>query len=140
MSFDVLGDLNWLAVIVAAVAYFALGGLWYAQAVFGKAWQRASGITVPDGQRPGAAFYIIPLITCFLSTLATAMIAASTGSSTVGDAIVLGLVVGVGYALALALLDAAFSNRPQPGAYFAISGGYHLVGLVGVALIVTLWD
>lgn len=140
MSFDVLGDLNWLAVIVAAVAYFALGGLWYAQAVFGKAWQRASGIRVPEGQRPGAAFYVIPLITCFLSTLATAMIAASTGSSTVGDAIVLGLVVGVGYALALALLDAAFSNRPQPGTYFAISGGYHLVGLVGVALIVTLWD
>lgn len=35
MSFDVLGDLNWLAVVVAAIAYFALGALWYAPPVFG---------------------------------------------------------------------------------------------------------
>lgn len=140
MSFDVLGDLNWLAVIVATLAYFFLGAIWYAQAVFGKAWQRSSGITVEPGQSPGVAFYIIPLITSFLMTLATAMIAASTGSSTAGDAIVLGLVVGVGYAAALGLLDSAFGNRPQPGTYFAIVTAYHLVGLVGAALIVTLWD
>ena len=140
MSFDVLGDLNWLAVIVATLAYFLLGAVWYAQAVFGKAWQRSSGITVEPDQRPGAAFYIIPLITCFLMTLATAMIATTTGSSTVGDAIVLGLVVGVGFAASLSLLGSAFGNYPQPGVYFAITAGYHLVGLVGASLIVTLWD
>ena len=140
MSFDVIGELNWLAVIVATLAYFLLGAVWYARAVFGKAWQRSSGISVPEGQGPGAAFYIIPLITCFLMTLATAMIAATTGSSTVGDAIVLGLVVGVGYAASLSLLGAAFGNYPEPRTYFAITAGYHLVGLVGVALIVTLWD
>jgi hypothetical protein len=140
MSFDVLGDLNWLAVIVATLAYFLLGAVWYAQAVFGKAWQRSSGITVEQGQRPGAAFYIIPLITCLLMTLATAMIAASTGSSTVGDAIVLGLVTGVGFAGSLSLLGSAFGNYPQPGVFFAITGGYHLVGLMGASLILTLWD
>ena len=37
MSFDALGDLNWLAVIVAAIAYFALGAIWFAPPVFGKA-------------------------------------------------------------------------------------------------------
>jgi len=140
MSFDVIGELNWLAVIVATLAYFLLGAVWYARAVFGKAWQRSSGISVPEGQGPGAAFYIIPLITCLLMTVATAMIAASTGSSTAGDAIVLGLVVGVGYAASLSLLGAAFGNYPEPRTYFAITAGYHLVGLVGVALIVTLWD
>jgi hypothetical protein len=140
MSFDVLGDLNWLAVIVATLAYFLLGAVWYAQAVFGKAWQRSSGITIEEGQRPGAVFYIIPLITCFLAVLATAMIAATTGSSTVGDAIVLGLVVGVGFAGSLSLLGSAFGNYPQPGVYFAITASYHLVGLMGASLILTLWD
>jgi hypothetical protein len=140
MSFDVLGDLNWLAVIVATLAYFLLGAVWYAQAVFGKAWQRASGVTVDPNQRPGAVFYILPLITCFLAVLATAMIAATTGSSTVGDAIVLGLVVGVGFAVSLTLLASAFGNYPEPSTNFAISASYHLVGLVGASLIVTLWD
>jgi hypothetical protein len=140
MSFDVLGDVNWLAVIVATLAYFFLGAIWYANAVFGRAWQRSSGIRVPEGQRPGAAFYVIPLVTAFIMTVATAMIAASTGSTTVGDAIVLGLVVAVGFAGSLSLLGSAFGNYPQAGTFFAITAGYHLVGLLGVSLIVTLWD
>ena len=40
MSLTVLGDLNWLAVIVATIAYFALGAVWYAEFAFGRAWQR----------------------------------------------------------------------------------------------------
>lgn len=43
MSFDLLGDLNWLAVLVAALAYFAVGALWYAPPVFGKTWAAAGG-------------------------------------------------------------------------------------------------
>lgn len=29
MSLGLLGDLNWLAVLAAALAYFGLGGLWF---------------------------------------------------------------------------------------------------------------
>jgi hypothetical protein len=44
MNFDALGDLNWLAVFVAALAYFAIGALWYAPPVFGKVWMAAGGM------------------------------------------------------------------------------------------------
>ena len=138
MSFEVLGDLNWLAVIVATVAYFALGGLWYAGPVFGRAWTRASGIQVPEGG-PGPIFYAVPLLINLIATVATAMIAAATGSDTVSEGIVLGLVVGVGYAVALTALSATFDTRPEPKTWFAISAGYHLVGLVIVAVIVSIW-
>jgi hypothetical protein len=80
MTFDTLGDLNWLAVIVATIAFFALGALWYAPPVLGRAWQRASGAESPEGQRPGIAYYIGPLFTCFLSTVATAMFAMATAT------------------------------------------------------------
>lgn len=49
MSLDVVGDLNWLAVIVAGIAFFALEAVWYAPPVFGRAWQRASGVEIPEG-------------------------------------------------------------------------------------------
>jgi hypothetical protein len=52
MSFDVLGDLNWLAVIVATVAYFALGAIWYAPAVFGNLWMRRGVSRSPSRPRP----------------------------------------------------------------------------------------
>jgi hypothetical protein len=41
MSFDLLGDLDWLAMIAAAIAYFVVGAAWYAPSVFGRAWMAA---------------------------------------------------------------------------------------------------
>ncbi|MEZ5681842.1 MAG: DUF1761 domain-containing protein [Erythrobacter sp.] len=37
-------EINWLAVLVAAISAFMLGGLWYGP-LFGKAWMRHSGMT-----------------------------------------------------------------------------------------------
>ena len=48
MSFDILSDLNWLAVLVAALAYFAIGAVWYAPFLFGNAWAAAGGLPTPD--------------------------------------------------------------------------------------------
>lgn len=139
MSFEVLADLNWLAVIVAAVAYFALGGLWFAQPVFGRQWIQASGIPMPEGG-PSAAFYVGPFITCLVATIATAMLAEATLSTTFGEGIVLGLVVGIGLALPILFVTGMFDpNKPQPMVWFAISGGYHLVGLVIAGAIVATW-
>jgi hypothetical protein len=53
---------------------------------------------------------------------------------------VLGLVVGVGFAGTLTAVDAAFDpNKPRPWTWFAISGAYHLVGLLIVAVLVSIW-
>ena len=37
---DTLAHLNWLAVLLATLAGFATGGLWYGP-LFGKAWMKA---------------------------------------------------------------------------------------------------
>jgi hypothetical protein len=43
VSFDTLGDLNWLAVLVSAVAYYALGAIWYARPALGSIWMDSIG-------------------------------------------------------------------------------------------------
>lgn len=139
MSFDVIGDLNWLAVIVATIAYFAFGALWFAQATFGKAWARSLGWD-PEGQSPGIALYIGPLITCLVATIAVAMLAAATGSDTFGEGVVLGVVVGVGVAAAVLFVTGIFDpKKPEPRTWFAITAGYHLVGLLIASVIVSIW-
>jgi hypothetical protein len=71
MTFDVLSHLNWLAVLVAALAYFAVGALWYAPKVFGTVWATAGGIRLPErGTRPSPAMFVTPLIGSALSASA----------------------------------------------------------------------
>ncbi|MGH2554224.1 MAG: DUF1761 domain-containing protein [Actinomycetota bacterium] len=139
MSFDVLGDLNWLAVIVATVAYFAPGGLWFASPVFGRPWIRASGIQMPEGA-PGTAFYVGPFATCLVATIATAMLVEATGSDTLGEGIVLGLVLGIGLALTTLFVTGIFDpKKPEPMVWFAITGGYHLIGLLIAGGTLATW-
>lgn len=38
-------SVNWLAVLVAALSSFVLGGLWYSPILFAKAWMKENGFT-----------------------------------------------------------------------------------------------
>jgi hypothetical protein len=141
VSFDVLGQLNWLAVIVGAVIYFALGALWYSPMLFARPWQRSIGWD-PERTPPemNPMTYVVPFIAYLVMAVAVGMIAAAAGSDTLGDGIVLGLVLGIGLSLMHTLVDAAFDpNKPQPWMWFAINGSYHALGLLIVAVIVSAW-
>ncbi|MEX2273948.1 MAG: DUF1761 domain-containing protein [Actinomycetota bacterium] len=142
MTFDVLSDLNWLAVVVAALAYFAVGALWYSPPLFGNVWMAAAGNSTPeDGSGPGPAVYVVPLIGSILAAIALGMIAQASGTDTVGEGIVLGLVAGVGFAVAIAAVTATFeSSKPKPMTWGAINAGYHLVGIVVASIIIAIWD
>lgn len=141
MTLDMIGQLNWLAVIVGAAIYFVLGALWYAPPVFGRAWQRSigwdPGATPPEMR---IATYVIPAVAYFVMAVAVGMLAAAAGSDTLESGLVLGLVVGVGFALARTAVDATFTPKlPQPLVWFWITGLYHVVGLVIVAVLVSVW-
>jgi len=141
VSFDVLGDLNWLAVIVGAVIYFALGALWYSPMLFARPWQRSIGWDperTPPEMKPTT--YVVPFLAYLVMAVAVGMIAAAAGSDTLADGIVLGLVLGIGLSLMHTLVDATFDpNKPQPWTWFAINGSYHALGLLIVAVIVSAW-
>jgi hypothetical protein len=140
MSLESLGELNWLAVIVGALLYFALGALWYMPFAFGKAWMRSIGWK--DGEQPAASAvtYAAPALFALVSSIATALLANATGSTDIGSGIALGLVVGIGYGLAISAYEAVFDpHKPEPWTWLAISGSYHVVGLLIVAVVVSVW-
>ena len=49
--------MNYLAVLVAAISSFMLGGLWYSPALFGRAWNAENGGEKPPGH-PAKVFGI----------------------------------------------------------------------------------
>ena len=140
MSID-LGSLNWLAVAVGAFVYFLLGAVWFApQSPIGKAWIAASGYTSPTtGMSASNAFYIFPAVTCLVAVTALALLAGATGTDTVSEAIVLGLVVGIGFAGAITFATAAFEfSKPARWTWGLIDAAYHVVGLTVAGVILAL--
>lgn len=43
-----MGAINWLAVLVAGISSFVVGGIWYSPGLFGKAWMKDNDITEED--------------------------------------------------------------------------------------------
>ncbi len=140
MTLD-LGQLNWLAIIVGALVYFALGALWYSPMLFARPWQRSIGWDESrEPPQASAMTYVLPLIAYIVMAVAVGMLAAATGTDELGEGIVLGLVLGIGLSLAHTFVDAAFSpDKPQPWTWFAINGTYHALGLLIVAVIIAIW-
>ncbi|MGI9286204.1 MAG: DUF1761 domain-containing protein [Pseudomonadales bacterium] len=42
---DLLANVNWIAVTVATVSAFGLGGLWYSKALFSNSWLQEVGLS-----------------------------------------------------------------------------------------------
>jgi hypothetical protein len=123
------------------VVYFLLGAVWFAPVTpIGKAWVKAADYESPTGGAMSTnAFYVIPLVTCLVMVVALALLAEAIGVDTLGEGIVLGLVVAVGIAAPLLLTTAAFEfKKPQPWTWGVIDATYHAIGLLIAAAIIGL--
>jgi MFS superfamily sulfate permease-like transporter len=135
------GSLNWLAVIVGATIYFILGAIWYSPVLFARPWQAAIGWDESRQQpQTNPITYVVPAILYLIAAVATGLLAVATGTDTLTEGITLGLVTGLGYALAMVGVEATFDpNKPQPMTWFLITTAYHLIGFVVLAVVVAIW-
>lgn len=143
MSFQTLGDLNWVAVIVAAVVYYALGALWYSRSVLGNTWMASIGWDPDpeDGPQMSTTEMILPFFAFLVTAIALGMLAAATGTDTLGEGLVLGLVAGVGVAAAITLVTAVYDPMsPKPMTWFWVTAGYHVVGILVASAIIGAWQ
>jgi uncharacterized membrane protein len=84
---------------------------------------------------------LAPLITCLISSIAAAALAEASGTDTLGEGLVLGLVLGIGIAAAVCFVTGFFDpKKPQPMVYAAITAGYHVVGLTVASAIIGTWN
>lgn len=138
MLIDLFDDLNWIAVIVAAVAWFAFAAIWYAQPVLGKTWQRAANVSLPEGYRPPPSIFVITLVAYFVTAIVIGLLVAALGITQVGDAIELGVILAVGTIVVHLVVDSAFAQRSWSLVW--INGLNAVIAFSGMAVILALWD
>jgi hypothetical protein len=135
--------INWLAVLVAALAAFVIGFLWHGP-VFGKQWIKLMEIPqakVDEMQAKGMGPMVPHMITSFIEqfvmALVTAHLAAALGITDAMPAVLLAVMLWLGYIVTTLLNTVLWEHRKINLFLFKIV--YHLVSLVAIALIVVLW-
>ena len=123
---------NYLAVLVAAVSSFLLGGLWYSPKLFGPTWQHAAGDTRKKEDGHPAKVFGISLLFALVAAYAYAVLIPLQAN--VVAAGVQGLLVGAGLVATSFGINYQFANRNS--ALWLIDGGYHTLqfGVYGVIL------
>ena len=116
-------EINWLAVILAAVSAFILGGLWYGP-LFGKKWMGYTGMTEEKAKSAN------PAKTYGLAFL-LALIAALGFGLFLHDGMTLEQVVGAGLGVGLFWVTTSFGIsylfEQKPLGLWLVNSGYHVL-------------
>jgi len=125
---------NWIAVIGAAIAGFAINAIWYGP-LFGARWARLIGVdpNAPGGP-PLAPILAVNMVMNLVGATALAVLVTAFPQDAATAAFV-GALVWVASGLVLKLNDLTFARRPV-GLFYIDSIG-HLVTLVVMAVIVS---
>lgn len=130
MSFDI----NWLAVLAAAVSAFVLGGLWYGP-LFKSAWCREAGIDLhAKPGHPGRVFgsaFVLALV----AAIAFAVLLGPDPSLPLG--VHHGVLVGFAFVATSFGINYGFAQRSLK--LWLIDGGYHVLQFVLYGVILALW-
>jgi len=138
MNADLFSQVNWLAVLVAAIAYFFLGAIWYS-ALFRNAWIKATGANMndPNARKGLAGIMITSFITILITTVGLALIIARVQSSGWMTGAKIGLIGGLCFSAATIYNSYLYEKRPL--ALSAINGLYNIIGCVIAGVIIAVW-
>ncbi len=132
-------SVNYLAVIVCAVIYFMLGGLWYSKLLFAKPWMKAIGKTEAECKAMGspAPGYIIAFIGALLTAFFLATFISYAGGASLVDGAKIGFYAWLGFAVTT--LAPAYYFEMRPKALLLIYAVYTLVAFIIMGGILGAW-
>lgn len=131
-----MNQINWMAVLVAGISAFVVGGIWYSPGLFGNAWMKENNLDAQTikqsskGRTFGWAFVLALVMSANL-----AMFLADAKTDMVWG-ITAGFLAGVWVFCGLAI-TAMFELRTWR--YVFINGGYQLLALALMGAIIGVW-
>lgn len=130
-------EINYLAVIAAALSTFVIGGLWYSPLLFQRSWMAANGLSTADLENGGqvrifGGAFVLSLIMAL--NLAAFLAGPDTTAAWGATA---GALAGVGWVAFGIAVVALFERRPL--AYVLINGGYWSLAFTIMGAILGAW-
>ena len=130
-------DVNWLAVLSAAVVKFAIGGVWYSPPVFGPRWGAIVGVS-PDTFK---ARMVPAMITDVVASVVLAWVLANVLKFTGAVGLIPGARVAfflwLGFVSTPLLSTTIYEGRKL--ALFGINGAYWLIAMLIMGGLIGAW-
>ena len=127
--------MNWLAILIAALANMVIGFLWYGTWAFGKSWMKLSGHTMGEGFPAGPGpLYALTAVAAVVQAITMAWFIGQTGANSGAAGAIVGLYVGMGIVAAAMFAEVLFAGRHPR--LFAITAGYSVLALIVQGMII----
>ena len=138
----IIQDLNWLAVVVSALAYFSLGAIWFNPNVFGKIWMKGHNITPNEEDKKRMPMVMLTtLVFCFIGAIAMGYFVNVFNFYQVNwrwySGVKVGLVAGIGFTGVGIAMNYMYTRKSWT--VIIIDSAYHVVGLVIAGIIISVW-
>lgn len=128
---------NYLAILVATVSTFLLGGLWYSPVLFGRAWMREIGVN-PEALAGKGNFGLIMGVSFVLELIMAFNLAAFIGAKA---SLTFGLFAGAaaGFGWVALSFGVTYLFERKSLCLFLINAGYHGVAFTLMGGILGAW-
>lgn len=135
---DFFSHVNWLAVVVATLAYFIIGALWYSKILFAPAWMADHKLSPPsdDAKKKLPMLMLGSLVMSFIVTLAIGILVYGLQASKCVAGIKIGLLCS---ALGVVPILMSHMYTAKPMRVWFIDAGYHVVAYVLISIILSVW-
>ncbi len=133
-------DINWVAVIVAAIVSMALGAFWYSPAGFGKQWVALMGFTDQQqkAMKKGAGkAYALAFIGALITSAVLAMLVDWAQAITMIDGAKVGFWIWLGFVATTMAGMMLWEGKPMK--LYTLNSGYHLVNFILMGAILAAW-
>lgn len=123
--------MNWLAVVLATLAFFLVGAVWYG-ALFRSVWQREAGVGDPP---QGSAAARVMLGTLLGEFLVVAMLGHLIARTQPADHVKMMMAAGLAIAVMAPAVGINYLHQRKSLTLFLIDAGHYLAGMLAAGAV-----
>ena len=129
-------DINYLAVVAAAVVNMVVGAIWYSPALFAKQWAALTGRKMNE-MGNGAQGYVVTAIGALVQAWILSYFVSYATATTAVEGAIVGFWLWVGFVAITQGVNMVFANTRKK--LWAINTGYFLVVLLINGALLAVW-
>jgi|TARA_R110002012_G_scaffold47848_7_gene125059 hypothetical protein len=131
-----MAEINWLAVLLGALAFFLVGAIWYG-VLFSKAWQKAAGMS--DEKIQSGNMALIFGLTFLAELVISLTLWHGIARSGASDRAVMMMAVGFGAMIMVPAIGINYLYLRKTLAHFLIDAGHFIVGMTAMGGVFLLF-